>query len=206
MPILSVCAGALEVNAYIIWDERSEEALLIDAPEAGPVLRMLGENGLKLKSILLTHGHFDHIQGLKELADVTGAEVAIHRLDAEMLTDPKENLGYYLGEDCACKRADRLLADGDEIEAGGIRLRVLHTPGHSRGSVCFVGDGAVFTGDTLFYLSVGRTDFPHSDARAMRESLSKLFMLDPSLKVYPGHGMASGIGFESENNPFRSAI
>jgi glyoxylase-like metal-dependent hydrolase (beta-lactamase superfamily II) len=162
--------------------------LVIDP--GGDVYRIVGEvnrNELKVRYILITHGHIDHIGGAEELRRITKAPVFIHPLDA-----PGLNF-----------KPDANLYDGQKIELGTYRISVLHTPGHSPGGVCFYAPGAVFTGDTLFAGSVGRTDFPGGDHHRLIEGVvKKVFPLGDELRVYPGHGPASTIGRERSTNPF----
>ena len=156
--------------------------------------------------ILLTHGHFDHIMALKEIKEATGASICIHEADAHMLTEEYMHTwkaaaahGYHQA------LADRLLKDGDQIQLGTLTIRVMHTPGHTQGSVCyyFPEEKVLISGDTLFAQSVGRTDFPTSDVHKMRESIRRLLETLPAdTDVYPGHMGETTIGYEKRYNPF----
>src|SRR3990172_9197109 len=196
--------GPLETNCYLLSDSASREALVIDpGGEPEPVLDTLEEKGLKLKLIINTHGHGDHTWGDALLKEKTGAPLLIHGADAEMLIS--DNPGSFLHgfSESAC-RADRLLAEGEKVALAGrkIGLTVLHTPGHTPGSICLLGDGFIFVGDCLFAGGVGRTDLAGGSDEEMARSLQRLAGLPPELKVYPGHGPETTIGQELNSNPW----
>ena len=176
MNIICVQTGDLMVNTYICHDEASKETVIIDPGGSyKKIKKVLDEYALLPKAVILTHGHFDHIGALKEIRDDYDVKVYIHQADAEMLTDSQKNLSAYLYYiQVAGAGADDTLADGQILETCGLNLTVLHTPGHSPGSVVLLSDGLAFTGDTLFYRSVGRTDFYGCDAAAMKASLEKI--------------------------------
>ena len=158
---------------------------------------------MKLRYIVNTHGHMDHIEGNKDLQAATGAPILIHREDAGMLTSPAQNLSLFVGSDFVSPPPGRLLDEGDVIAWGRESLQVLHTPGHTPGSISLAGGGVVFSGDTLFARSVGRTDFPGGSMTKLLLSLrEKLLDLPPETRVLPGHGPETTIGVEKNNNPF----
>ena len=202
MKIIRQCVGAMQVNCYILC--QSGHAVVIDpGADAVWILNHLQEQNVVLDAILLTHGHFDHIGALDELREKTGAKAGIHVLDEDMLGDPKANLSAYMSAPVSVKPADFVLRDGDVLTYHELELRVLHTPGHSPGGVCFVCGDALFTGDTLFQLSVGRSDFPSSDPAALDHSVREVISkLKGDYTVYPGHGPQSTLAFEKENNPY----
>jgi len=185
--------GMLGTNCFLVGDEKSGEALIIDPgldreSEARTIIREIEKNGLRVKYIVNTHGHPDHIGGNMMLKEFTKAPILIHEFAASMISNPP---------------ADRKLHDGDLIEAGNIKLRVIHTPGHSKGSIILLGADAVFSGDTLFAGSIGRFDLPGGSLEEIQNSLkNKLLILPDHFKVYPGHGPVSTIGEERRNNPF----
>jgi len=200
----SVPAGGFAANCYLVWEETSRRAALIDpSAAAAAVSDALRERSLTLTHILLTHVHFDHILTLEALRAAFGVPVCVHAADAAALGDPIANVSSYLfHERLVCHDADHLLADGEEIRLGGGTLTVLHTPGHTPGSVVYRADGLLFTGDTLFDGSVGRTDLPGGDAGALRASLCRLAALPPETVICPGHGGTSTIGRQIRTNPF----
>jgi glyoxylase-like metal-dependent hydrolase (beta-lactamase superfamily II) len=180
--------GPIQANCYILGCKKTMEGVVIDpGAEAFRIVTVITNAGLRIKYILITHGHFDHTGAAGELKDIVKAPVWIHRLDAHGLGFPPD------GE----------LTDGQEIEVGTYRIKVIHTPGHSPGGVCLYAPGAVFTGDTLFYGSIGRTDFPGGDHNRLITGVKeKIFPLGDDVRVYPGHGPASTIGRERRTNPF----
>ncbi|MGB9630007.1 MAG: MBL fold metallo-hydrolase [Thermodesulfobacteriota bacterium] len=200
--------GNFAVFSYLIGDEETKEALFIDpADDIDELLREARSNNLKMiKYIVNTHAHVDHIMGNAEMVRKTGAKIIIHEDDAENLV----NTPPYLLEMFRAKPsppADILVREGNIIEVGNIRLRVIHTPGHSPGGMCLYMDGVVFTGDTLFVGSVGRTDFPGSSWRELERSIrEKLYVLPGDTVVLPGHNYGptptSTIEYERRHNPF----
>ena len=197
--------GAFATNCYLIWEDGNAQAVLVDAAgEAQEILQQARQRGLDIKLIINTHGHTDHIEALPRLKALAGAELAVHELDAPMLSDSMLSAAALWGFPQKTVAADRLLREGDTVAASGMGLRftVLHTPGHTPGSICLITEGILFSGDCLFAGGIGRTDLPGGDDRAMAESLSRLARLDPTLTVYPGHGPPTTIGEELESNPW----
>lgn len=197
-------AGHMQANCYIIGCPATGEAAVVDpGGDADRILARLKARGLRLRYIILTHGHVDHIAALGEVREATGAEVLIHAGDAEMLTDPTRNLSFFMGRRLRFSPAERLLADGDTIEVGTVRLEVVHTPGHTPGGICLKTDDLVITGDTLFAGSIGRSDFPGGNHRQLIRSIKeRLLCLPGHTRVYPGHGPETTIEEEKRYNPF----
>ncbi len=190
-------------NCYIIWDNISLEAAVID-PSDSNILSFINENSLTVKYIILTHCHFDHIGGVRTVADKTNAKIAIHKSDACGLTDNQFNLGTMLGEDYTQGEADILLSDGDILNIGNITLKILHTPGHTPGGIGILANESVlFSGDTLFRRSIGRSDFPGGNHTVLINSIkTKLMPLPDDTPVYPGHEASTTIGEERMQNPY----
>lgn len=200
----TMITGPISTNTYIIYGKHDNECAVIDPSDFGMVSGFIDKNKLKLTDILITHGHFDHIMSVAELKQKYNAKVSIHELDADSLQSERSSLSIMTPYDVKPCKADVLLKDGDIINAAGFTLKVLHTPGHSKGSSCYVceSERIIFSGDTLFYLSVGRTDFPGCSTRALFESINnKLFTLNGDYKIYPGHDAATSLDFERKNNP-----
>ncbi|MGB9723211.1 MAG: MBL fold metallo-hydrolase [Chloroflexia bacterium] len=196
--------GLFQTNCYLIACPETGEALVLDpGGKVEPVLERAQARGVKIALIVNTHGHYDHIVGNAELVRRTGAPLAVHELDAPLLYDPQYDFSALLGlrrEPC---RPTRLLRAGDTVEVGSLSFQVLHTPGHTPGSICLLGEHILFSGDTLFHLGVGRTDLPGGDMEALIRSLEEaLLPLDDHLVVYPGHGPRTTIGYEKKYNPF----
>lgn len=204
MIIKRFIAGIYGANCYIITDENKKESSIVDPGGTDTeIFEYIISGNLKVKYILLTHGHLDHIGGVEYLREKTGAKVAIHKNDAPMLLDSKLNLSGMSHNEIICRPADILLKDIDILNLGELKIEVLHTPGHTPGGVCFKIDNVCFTGDTLFKNSIGRIDFPGGDFETIISSINnKLFNLNNNIIIYPGHGENSTIGQEKENNPF----
>ena len=208
-------AGMLACNCYVLAPRAGADAVIVDPGQRalGPLRRILDENRLTPAAVLLTHGHIDHIWSAQKVADTYGCPAFIHPEDRLMLTDPIRGFGPRIGQVVfgALFREPRQVVDLDRdgavLDFDGVAVTVDHTPGHTRGSVAFrvSGDGAglVFTGDTLFKRSVGRTDLPGGSGRDLLGSIvTKLLVLDDDTRVLPGHGEATTIGEERRANPF----
>ncbi len=194
------------VNCYVLYEKGGTESIVIDPESAEPVLQFLKQENLSCRYILLTHGHYDHITGLAEVKKATGAQVCIHEDDADMLVDSRKNLSIMAGEYVEPCPADILLHDNDLIKMGNIELKVIHTPGHTKGGVCFLAakEYAIFTGDTIFRLNVGRVDFPHSSNQMLYDSITKKLFTLPGgdYALYPGHMALSTLETEKKHNRF----
>ncbi|WP_211230140.1 MBL fold metallo-hydrolase [Desulfovirgula thermocuniculi] len=194
----------MAANCYIIGCPETKEAAVVDpGAEGGRILRRLEQLGLTCRYIILTHGHADHIGAVGQVKEATGAEVLIHREDGKMLTSPASNLSLYVGMALSFDPAERLLEDGDTVTVGKLTLKVIHTPGHTPGSISLEVGDCLITGDTLFAGSVGRSDFPGgSHQQLIRSIKEKLLVYPPETKVLPGHGPTSTVGEEARYNPF----
>ncbi len=192
-------------NTYIAYKDGSGKAFAVDpCTECGQIMAYLDEHGIEeVTHILLTHGHFDHIISAAQLRTATGAKVCIHERDLHMLKNPKESLAFLFGMSFKSCEADIVLNGGEDFEAAGMQVHVLHAPGHSGGSVCYIVDGAMFSGDTLFHMSCGRTDLPGSDPTEYHETLQKVIKgLTKDYDVYPGHGPETTLYREFSHNPY----
>ncbi|MEM0313812.1 MAG: MBL fold metallo-hydrolase [Candidatus Bathyarchaeia archaeon] len=207
MKIKMFIVGRLLTNCYVASCPRTGEAVIIDpGTETGgefqQIIQYVNQNSLKPIFTVNTHGHPDHITGNRMIKETFSTPILIHEGDAHMLEEPGRRLARAYGFNLNTLPADRLLHDGEEIKFGDQALKVLHTPGHTPGSICLLGEKAIFTGDTLFAGSIGRVDFPESSETEMRKSLEKIKALPDHLEAYPGHGPSTTIGEEKHTNPF----
>ena len=200
MEVYTFATGTFAANCYVVTD--GKKAAVIDPGDCSPaLLSFIRDNDLHVMQILLTHGHADHITGAPQLRECTGAPISIHALDAPCTDGPLS-----LAEECGYPpvhfQADRLLQEGDTISVGKETLTVLHTPGHTPGGVCFLheNDRLLFSGDTLFCLTAGRTDLPGGDSAALMQSLDRLRKLEGDYKVYPGHERTTSLDAERKRN------
>lgn len=204
MKVITLIVGMIETNCYIAYDETTAEAMIIDPGAEGKrIMAEIDRLKLKVKYIVNTHGHADHIAANKYVKDATRAELLIHTEDAEMLINPSLNLSGMMGQPISGPAADRLLKEGDSLKLGTTELKVLHTPGHTKGGICLVSEQVVFSGDTLFQYSIGRDDFPGGSYQQLINSIkTKLLPLADQIVVLSGHGPATTIGEERRGNPF----
>jgi hydroxyacylglutathione hydrolase len=202
MILETLALGDYQANCYIYASETSKQGFIIDpGDEADVILSRVKELGLSIPYIILTHGHPDHTGALKQVHEDTGAQLAIHGSDAPILKD--KWLHSALGFPYSDVTPDRLLSDGEVLKAGELELKVSHTPGHTPGGICLLGNGLVFSGDTLFNMGIGRTDLPGGNMEQLMSSIAdKLLTLPDETIVYPGHGPSSTIGEERRGNPF----
>ncbi len=199
--IIRLVVGPLSTNSYIIYSRISLEALLVDpGGDHEKIVNVIKRLGVKIRYIIVTHGHFDHVLAVPRVLGYTKALFAIHEDDEQIL----EQAGIYCriyDNSWSLPRIDKYLTENTMLEINGYKLRILHTPGHTPGSISILGKEFVLTGDTLFKGAVGTTRFPGGDPRALAQSIIKLMKLPDNLLVLPGHGEYTTIGFERAYNP-----
>ena len=207
MNIQKIVVGQLDVNCYIIYDYSNSEALIIDpGDEPGKIIEFIDATGLQPKYILFTHAHYDHVCAVKELHDRYRAVIVMHEQEKttyRMTAQLCISWGYD-PEDFP--EPEKIVRDNDTILVGTISFRIIHTPGHTPGSICILGENTLFSGDTLFKGSVGRTDLPGGDFGLLSQSLIKLTLLPPETRVLCGHSVETSIAQEIRDNPFLKTI
>ena len=207
MKIMTTVVGPVGANCYFLKNEENGEALIIDpGGDAERLISLIAKTELKPVAILYTHGHFDHVGAGAKLAEQYGIKRFVHELDLPVLRDPEMNVSWMMGEKDVFD-ADETFKDGDILKLAGMEIKCIHTPGHTPGGACFYieKEGVLFSGDTLFCESVGRTDFKGSSARDIVSSIKDiLFKLPDMTIVYTGHGEPTQIGYEKVNNPWVS--
>lgn len=193
MKIHSITVGPVQTNVYLVGDEKTKEAVIIDpADSPEDIMKMIAESGFTVTKILLTHGHFDHIAALGEVAEKTGAEIYISEKDVELLRDENKNASMlFFGLDIHFDMPVKTVKNGDTITVGKLEFTVQETPGHTKGSVCYFAEKAIFTGDTIFATGYGRTDLYGGEYAALRVSLMELAPKLKGKRIYPGHGDAA---------------
>lgn len=206
MKVIMVHLGHVDTNCYVLLDEKTNDAVVIDPGEyTQKLVDTIDMHKMNVKYILLTHGHYDHILGVHDLKEKTGACVLIHINDAQCLVDENQSLMGHIGPGIQkpCD-ADKVLQDGDEVVFGNEKLQVLYTPGHTKGSVCFLceSERCIFTGDTIFYRTYGRTDLPGGDDEEMLMSLYRIYALRGDYTLYPGHGIVTTLEKERKTNRY----
>jgi len=204
MKFESVIVGPLETNCYLVYCPETLECAVVDpGAEAPKIVRLIASKGLQPVILLNTHGHIDHIGANKEIKEKFGIPLCIHRHDEPLLTNVQQSeLAFFLGAQDS-PAPDQYLEDGETIKVGQSSLRVIHTPGHSPGSVIFLGDGFLLSGDTLFFGGVGRTDLPGGSWPELVDSIkTKILIMPDEMPILPGHGPFTSVGQEKRSNPF----
>jgi len=204
MKIKTAPLGNMGANFYAVTDEATNEMFIIDPGDRSDIaLDIIKNTDAELKYIILTHAHADHIGALDDIKKQFDVPVVIHEDEAHALQNGSLNLCPLLGFEIPATRADICVRHGDTLPFGNGEIKFLHTPGHTKGSMCILADNCAFTGDTLFQLSIGRTDFPGGSYEEISHSIqTQLYTLDDDTTVYPGHGNSTTVAYERKNNPF----
>lgn len=192
-------------NTYIVYDENSMEGVVIDPGyDAVKINEKIKSEGIKLKYILITHCHYDHIQYLEELRNITSAPLACGKWASVNIGDPDINASYMgLGYAISAKSAEKILTDGETVNVENLDIKCIYTPGHTNCGVCYIINNCIFVGDTLFLRNCGRWDLPTGNEEMLKHSIRNvLYKLDDEMKVYPGHGESTSIGYEKKYNFF----
>lgn len=202
MKMQTYISGPIDANNYLLWDENTKEAILIDCSDYNEeIVKTVKDNGINVKYILLTHGHFDHVLGVNEMSKVLNAKVGIHKGDIILLENIDEFGRLFGFSAIEPAKHDFEISDGDALNFGNIKINPIYTPGHTEGGMCYLIDDKLFSGDTLFKDCYGRTDLFGGDFTKIENSLKNvIFKLDDSIKVFPGHGPSSQIGYEKIYN------
>lgn len=203
MILQKIVVGTLECNCYIIADEHTKETLLVDpGDEPDRIIDIISENDLHVKYIVCTHAHFDHVGAVSDMKQETGASIIIHRDEQEIYRSAREQAALWGFELDVLPEPDMLISEGDILEIGSLKFVIIHTPGHSPGSICLSGEDILITGDTVFAGSVGRTDFYGGDIIQLKKSFKRLMSFSEEVKILPGHGPETTIGREKKENFF----
>ena len=205
MKIVNIPTGMLQANTYLVCDETSRLGFIVDLGGYSRELKnIIEKNDIQIQYIVLTHGHGDHIGGVQEhLKDFPDAKVVCSRAEEKMLMDPELNEAHHFGPEKVSFKPDILVDDEDTLTVGNMTMKFIMTPGHTEGGMCILVDDVLFSGDTLFCRSIGRTDLAGGDFKTLMESIkNKLFLLPDETQVLPGHMGTTTIGFEKEHNPF----
>ena len=198
--VYRIVGGVLQTNSYVVT-ANDVDCIVVDCCDADRLSEFFAENNLKCRALLLTHAHFDHCKDAAVLQKA-GAEIYVHGDDVALI-DGKGNLAEAMGFEFISFRPDVIVNDGDILDLYGVRVKVVHTPGHTSGGVCYLSENFLFSGDTLFKESVGRTDFPTGDRKQLSDSVKeKLFTLNQDYDVLPGHGEPTRLFFERSNNVY----
>ncbi len=203
MIIKRMAVGQLETNTYIVGDEETKQAIVIDPGDEGDrIMDLVKESGLEVNSIICTHAHFDHIGAAGDIRKETGAKIILHKEDLDGYGLAKEQASFWGFDLDELPQPDEFMAEGDDIKVGNLSFKIMHTPGHSPGSVSLYGEGILLSGDTIFQGSVGRTDFPGGSMEQLKTSFRRLLDLPEDTKIFSGHGPETTVKREKKENFF----
>ncbi len=201
MIIRTVITGNIEENCHLIWNENKHCLVIDPGDDCSRILKVIEQHHLFVEKIILTHGHYDHVGAVNELKKATGAIVIAHEEEKELILNPDLSLARYISPDFSVPQVDSYVKDGDVISAGDLSFTVMHTPGHTQGGMCLYGHGVLFSGDTIFYGTLGRWDFPTGNLSKLVHSITKrIFILPDDTVIYSGHGPATNVGAEKKQN------
>lgn len=203
MLIKGIAVGPLQANCFIIADENTKKAVVIDpGDEPDIILNFIKENGLSIEYIVCTHGHFDHVGAVGDIKKETGGRVVLHKDEIDIYKAALDMAAFWGYEIDPLPEPDIMVKGEEDLKIGNLSLKIIHTPGHSPGGICIYGEGIIVTGDTLFAGSVGRTDFYGGDINKLKSSFKRIMDLPEDTRVLPGHGNNSTVGYEKRNNMF----
>lgn len=207
MIVNKITVGPLEENCFLISDKETKDAIIIDpGDEPDRIFDLIKKHGFKINAIVCTHAHFDHVSAIGDIKKETDAKVLIHQEDTELYEKVKDQAAFWGYDVNDMPKPDAFLNEGDDVQVGNLKFKVMHTPGHSPGGICLYGEGTIFTGDTLFHGSVGRTDLHGSDILKLKKSFKRLIGLPEDTKVFSGHGSETTIGQEKRDNFFNKEL
>ena len=207
MIIKKIAVGPLQENCYIAADEKTKKAIVIDpGDEPDRILEVIRDNNFEISAVILTHAHFDHVGAAGDIKRATGAKVFINDGDMELYKGVRDQAAFWGYEVDDLPEPDGFIKEGDEVSAGELTFKILNTPGHSPGGICLYGEGTLFSGDTIFQGSVGRTDFYGGDMTKLKESFKRILGLPEDTIILSGHGPETTIGREKRENFFIEEI
>ncbi len=203
MILEKLIVGPLEENTYVIGDEATRQAIVVDpGDEPDRIIDIIRDKNLQVHSVICTHTHFDHVGAVGDIRKATGAKILIHKDDLKVYETAKDQAAFWGYDIDDIPEPDGFIDEGDVIEAGNLKFKVMHTPGHSPGGICLYGEGILLSGDTIFKGSVGRTDFPGGSMEELKKSFRRLLNLPQDTKIYSGHGPETTVGMEKKTNFF----
>lgn len=207
MLVKNIVVGPLSVNCFIIADEKTKKAIVVDpGDEPDMIMDIIKKNNLIVEYIICTHGHFDHVGAVSDIKKETGANILIHKEELVIYSAARDMAAFWGYDIDPLPEPDGFVRDGDTISLGDLQFKVLHTPGHSPGGICLYSNNILITGDTLFEGSVGRTDFYGGDIEKLKKSFKRLMELPDDTRVLPGHGSETTIGREKRENMFSDEL
>ncbi len=201
MNIKTVITGNIEENCHLVWDENKRCMVVDPGDDCNRIVKVIQAEGLFVEKIVLTHGHYDHVGAVNDFKKETGAMVIAHEEERELIANPDLSLSRYINPDFSIPQVDTYVKEGDLVLVGDLSFTVMHTPGHTQGGMCLYGHGVLFSGDTVFYGTLGRWDFPTGDLKKLTHSITeRIFTLPDDTVIYSGHGPKTTVGVEKKQN------